>query len=125
MQLENFSQQYSEAGFFTKLTRFAKKAGVKLVYYALLLFYAYRRPNTPLWAKRIILGALGYFLAPIDSIPDFTPFIGFTDDASVLIAAVSAIAMYINVDVKEQAKTKLNDWFGNVDETITDFEIVK
>jgi uncharacterized membrane protein YkvA (DUF1232 family) len=125
MTLHNFSKHYSDTNFLTKIGQFAKKAGVKIMYYALLLFYAYRRADTPAWAKRIILGALGYFLAPIDAIPDFTPFIGFTDDASVLVAAVAAVAVYINADVKQKAKAKLHDWFGEFDETTTDFEIME
>jgi uncharacterized membrane protein YkvA (DUF1232 family) len=125
MTLHTFSKFYSDANFLTKIGRFAKKAGTKIVYYALLLFYAYNRADTPLWAKRIILGALGYLIAPIDAIPDLTPFLGFTDDASVLVAAISAVAVYINADVKQQAKAKLHDWFGDFDETITDFEIVE
>lgn len=81
--------------------------GQGLVYTALLLHFAWKRPDTPAWAKRIILGALAYLLAPIDAIPDLTPLLGFTDDLSVLSFSLVTIACYINDEVKEQAKTKM------------------
>ena len=37
--------------------------------------------------KAIVIGALIYFINPIDLIPDFTPFIGFADDMAVLALA--------------------------------------
>lgn len=90
--------------------------GVKLVYSALLLFYAYNRSDTPRWAKNIILGALTYLLSPIDSIPDLTPFIGFTDDIGVLSFGLVTIACYIDQDVRSAAKERVTKLFGTVDE---------
>ncbi len=85
---------------------------MKTVYTALLLFYAYRRPETPLWAKNIVIGALGYLIAPIDWLPDLTPIIGFTDDIGVLSFGLVAVAAYVNAGVKEKARTQLRRWFG-------------
>lgn len=44
--------------------------------------------NTPGKHKMIIIGALGYFILPVDLIPDFIPVAGFTDDAAALIACL-------------------------------------
>jgi uncharacterized membrane protein YkvA (DUF1232 family) len=52
---------YSEEGFWEKLRRYGKHAGVKVIYAALLMFYAYRRKETPRWAKGIVLGVLGTY----------------------------------------------------------------
>ena len=101
---------------FRKLKQYARNAGIKTVYTVLLLFYAYRRKETPAWAKRIILGAIGYFISPIDAIPDLTPLIGYTDDLSILSFGLVTIACFINKEVKVKAKTKLKDWFGAYDE---------
>ena len=54
-------------------------------------------------------------MAPIDSIPDLTPFLGYTDDIGVLSFGLVTIAAYINMDVKIDARKKLKDWFGQVD----------
>ena len=62
--------------------------------------------------KSIILGALGYFIFPIDAIPDVLVPLGYTDDLGVLAAAVTAVAMHITPEVKQQATDKLAAWFG-------------
>ena len=99
-----------------KIAKFAQKIGLKTVYSALLLYYAFRRKDTPLWAKRIITGILAYFIAPIDAIPDLTPFLGFTDDLSVLGFGLVIVAAYINGDVRQNARAQLDKWFDNIDE---------
>ncbi len=38
----------------------------------------------------ILVGALLYFLMPIDAIPDFVPGVGFLDDAGVIAMALTA-----------------------------------
>ena len=107
----NEQKDYTNAGFWQKLNTFARKAGHNLVEKSLQLYYAAESPDTPTWARGVIFGALAYFVAPIDAIPDVTPGIGFTDDLGVLISGVAAIGMHITPKVKEQAKKKLRDWF--------------
>ena len=110
------SNEYSEPKLWEKISNFAKQAGQKTVYSALLLFYAYRRPDTPGWAKNIVLGTLGYFIAPIDALPDLTPLVGYTDDLGVLSFGLVTIATYINDEVKGNARERLKKWFGDYDE---------
>ncbi len=107
----SFTRFFSEGAFWIKLKNFAQKAGVQTVYSALLLFYAYQRKDTPRWAKNVVLGVLGYFLAPIDAIPDLSPILGYTDDIGVLSFGLVTIATYVNDDVKERAKSRLKIWF--------------
>lgn len=107
---------YSEEGLWTKLQRYTRQAGTKVVYSALLLFYAYKRKDTPAWAKRVVIGALGYFISPIDVIPDLTPFLGYTDDIGILSFGLVTIAAYVNEEVRDNARGKLGKWFKNVDE---------
>ena len=114
------SDQYSEIKLWEKLKNFAKQAGQKTVYSALLLFYAYKREETPRWAKNVILGALGYFIAPIDGVPDLTPFLGYTDDLGVLSFGLVIIAGYINGEVRENARGRMTKWFGTLEEESLD-----
>ena len=88
-------KNYNEAGFFQKLNIFARIAGHTLVEKALQLYYAAESKDTPKWAKGVVMGALAYFVSPIDAIPDVIPGIGFTDDLGVLIGAVATIAAHI------------------------------
>jgi uncharacterized membrane protein YkvA (DUF1232 family) len=109
---KKYSSQFSENKLWIKVSKYAKQAGVKVVYSALLLFYAYKRKDTPSWAKNIILGTLGYFLSPIDAIPDLSPIIGYTDDIGVLSFGLVTIAAYVNTDVRKKARGQMQRWFG-------------
>ncbi|MEY4902890.1 MAG: hypothetical protein RLZZ292_705 [Bacteroidota bacterium] len=104
---------FSETSFWSKIRRYAKQAGEKTIHTVLLLFYAYKRSDTPTWAKTVIIGALGYFLSPIDAIPDITPLVGYTDDMTVLAGALATVAAYINDEVREKTKIQMAKWFGN------------
>lgn len=110
-----YGDLFSENKLWKKLNNYARQAGLKTVYTSLLLFFAYRRKETPVWAKNIILGTIGYFLAPIDSIPDLTPILGFTDDIGVLSFGLVTVACYIDMDVKIEARKKLKGLFGSFD----------
>lgn len=114
IQLE-VQERYSDQNFWRKLARFAKLAGREVVEKALWLYYALQRPETPLWAKRVIVGALAYFILPFDFISDLLPGLGFTDDLGVIVTALSTVAMYITPAVKEQARLKVREWFGELD----------
>jgi uncharacterized membrane protein YkvA (DUF1232 family) len=112
---EKYSSLFSENILLKKIQRFAKQAGLKVVYSVLLLYYAYRRNDTPIWAKRIIIGVLGYFISPIDALPDLTPILGYTDDLGVLSFGLVTIAAYVNDGVRINARKKLQQWFGEFD----------
>lgn len=107
---------YSDGAFWEKVKRFAKKAGAKVIYHALLLYYAYASLKTPAWARVVIVGALAYFICPFDLTPDLIPVVGFLDDLAMLVAALKAVQVCITPEVKADAKTKLGDWFDDVDE---------
>lgn len=109
---QGFEKDYSDAGFWQKLTGYAKSAGRDVVEKALLLYYAAQETDTPMWAKATIVGALGYFISFIDAIPDLTPLVGYTDDLGVLVMALATISAFINDNVRQKTQNKLNDWFG-------------
>ena len=88
-ELTKYQKHFSESDFWLKLRTLAKKAGVKVTYYALTLYYTLTDPNTPTKYKAVIAGALGYMILPLDLVPDFLPFAGLADDWAALIAAVT------------------------------------
>ena len=114
--IEKYSKRYNEQDLLTKITRAAKKAGIKVVYLALLLYYVLKSPKVKTADKGKIWGALGYFILPIDLIPDFLPVAGYTDDLAALLWAFYAVAKNITLEIESQAKKKLHDWFGDYDE---------
>ncbi|ARP92396.1 hypothetical protein CAL14_00380 [Bordetella genomosp. 9] len=108
----SYEAAYTAPRFWRKLARHAKGAGRQAVEKALWLYYALQDPKTPKWAKRVIYGALGYFVLPLDALPDLIPGAGYTDDVAVMAAALATVAFYIGDDVKRQAAAKLLQWFG-------------
>ncbi|MBQ3187434.1 MAG: DUF1232 domain-containing protein [Alistipes sp.] len=121
--LEKYRGSYSERGLMNKLSTMARKAGIKAVYAVLLLYYALQSPNTSTKDKSIIYGALGYFILPLDLVPDFIPLAGFGDDLGALIWALSRVLANITDEVRQQARLKLRDWFGDYDpDEISDLE---
>lgn len=112
MSDQDHSSAYSEGAFWDKVKRFAKKAGSGVLEPALKMYYSAQDTNTPAWAKATIIGALGYFISPIDAIPDITPFIGYTDDFGVLVGALAAVANHVTDEHKALATEKLKQWFS-------------
>ncbi len=119
--MENdYSKYYSEKSLWEKIKKYSKAAGAKVVYGVLLLFYVMNDKSVGVKTKLIIAAALGYFILPTDGIFDLTPIIGYSDDLGVLIFALSQISANITPEVKEKARQKLNEWFGELDENELD-----
>ena len=88
---------------------------MKVVYPALLLQYMMKSDDVPLRAKLILSAALGYFILPIDFIPDFAPLIGFADDLGVLLLVLRQMAVYITPEIRKNAREHVRKWFGETD----------
>jgi len=114
--LDRYTTYFSDSDFWDKVKSVAKKAGIKAIYVALVLYYALQDPKVSKKDKTLILGALGYFILPLDLIPDFLPGVGFSDDIFALVLAFVKVKQSINDDVKERAKETLHRWFGNYQE---------
>lgn len=64
-------------------------------------------PKTPAASRGILLAALAYFVLPFDVVPDFIVGLGFTDDAAVLLAALSAVRSNIRPEHYDRARETL------------------
>ncbi len=107
-----YRKHYSDASFWDKLKRYSKVAGMKVIYPAMLLQYMMKSNDVPLKAKLILSAALGFFILPIDFIPDFAPMIGFADDLGVLMLVIRQMAVYITPEIRKNAREHLQKWFG-------------
>jgi len=107
-----YAQQYSENSFWEKLRTYAKQAGREVVEKSLILYYVGTDPVVPAWAKGIVGAALGYFIVPLDAIPDLAPFVGYADDLGAISMALAAIASCVSPEHVQKAKTKSVEWLG-------------
>lgn len=107
-----YGKEYSDEKFWRKLGPLAAGAGKSLMLNALTLYYALQDKDTPKWAKTVIIGALGYFILPMDAIPDFIPGGGLTDDFGAMAAAIGMVAMHIKPEHKEKAHATWNRWIS-------------
>jgi uncharacterized membrane protein YkvA (DUF1232 family) len=94
-----------QKGFWPKIRRTA--ARIPFARQVISVYYSARDPETPPAAKGIMLGALAYFVMPIDAIPDIFAGIGFTDDAAVIAALVATVGAHIRQRHKDQAEAAL------------------
>ena len=112
INLDNYTQYFNDSKLWKKLKKVAHKAGRKAVYYVLVLYYVSRDPAVPTILKLKVLGALGYFILPLDFIPDVLVGLGFTDDLAALAWALFTMKKYITPEIERKARERLREWFG-------------
>ena len=110
--LMKYQNEYSEEKLWDKLKKFAVKLGGKATYYALVLYYVLQSSTVTVSNKALILGALGYFILPLDLIPDVIPALGFTDDAAALALAYKAVKASVTPEIEAKAQAKVDEWFS-------------
>lgn len=108
-----YEDSYTSDGFVDKISRIAKRAGAKLVYVALILYYILQSDRVSLKDKAVIVGALGYLISPLDVIPDTIPIAGLGDDLAVLVYVLGKVWTEVPADVKAKARAKLAQWFDD------------
>jgi len=91
--------------FMARLKRVAKR--IPFAGDLLAAWFCARDPATPRRVRMTLLAALGYFVLPIDALPDIMPLLGFTDDAAVIAAAIAAVAGSITPEHRERARKAL------------------
>jgi len=99
------NEQKVRSGFWPKLARVF--ASIPFAEDAVAAYYCAFDRATPLKVKGILLGALAYFVLPVDAIPDFLLGVGFTDDMAVLVAAITMIRTHLKPEHYDKARETL------------------
>ena len=107
----SYSNKFTASDFIEKISRIAKRAGAKLVYAALILYYTLQSDKISVKDKAIIIGALGYLISPLDVIPAAIPIAGLGDDLAVLVYVLNKVWGNVSEEIKDKAKSKLGKWF--------------
>ena len=94
-----------QSGFWRKVRSTLGK--VPFIEDAVAAYYCATDRSTPAYVRAVLFGALAYFVVPVDIIPDFIAGLGFTDDATVLMAAFSAVRSHFKPEHRSQARTCL------------------
>jgi uncharacterized membrane protein YkvA (DUF1232 family) len=81
-----------------------KAADLQLQTYA--LYFAYRDPRVPWYAKGFIALVVAYAFSPIDLIPDFIPVLGYLDDLVIVPLGVYFAVKMIPAPVMEECRAK-------------------
>ena len=118
--LKLYEKYFSESDLWQKIGKFGKSIGATVLYPVLLLFNLLKSGDIDLKEKAMIIGTLGYFILPIDLLPDAIAGMGYADDVVALTAAVTALASCITEDIQNEAKEQLRKIFGEFDEKALD-----
>ena len=111
-ELQKYEQHYSDGGFLEKLTQYGKIIGINALYKAVQLWFVMQKPDVPAGTKAVIMGALGYLIAPLDFLPDLMPVLGYTDDLVAITFALIKVQGYIDEEVERKSKNLLAEIFG-------------
>ncbi|TCT11703.1 uncharacterized membrane protein YkvA (DUF1232 family) [Tepidamorphus gemmatus] len=92
-------------GFWPKLRRHA--ARLPFAHDLVAAWYCATDPATPFRVRAVLFGALAYFVIPVDTVPDLLAVVGLSDDASVLLAALTVVGAHITPNHREKAAATL------------------
>jgi uncharacterized membrane protein YkvA (DUF1232 family) len=105
-EAEAAREDYVRSSFWDKLKKVARH--IPFAESAVAAYFCALDPATPTRAKLTLMGALAYFILPIDVIPDFLPIIGYTDDAAVLALAIKIVGDHITAEHRQKAREILS-----------------
>ena len=109
----SYASKFSQTDFVEKISKIAKRAGAKLVYAALILYYTLQSDKVSTANTAMIIGALGYMISPLDVIPDAIPIAGLSDDLAVLLFVLKKVWTDVDPDIQTKAKERLAKWFDD------------
>ena len=111
-ELQKYEQHYSDASFLEKATKYGKLIGINALYKAVQLWFVMQKPDVPTGTKAVIMGALGYLIAPLDFLPDLLLVLGYTDDLVAITFALIKVQGYIDEEVERKSRKLLTKIFG-------------
>lgn len=97
--------------FWIKTRRFVNK--IPMMDEVVAAYFCAMDPATPTRVRSTLLAALAYFIMPVDMIPDFLAFVGFSDDIAVLSIAISTVSAHITDAHRDAAKLALREELGD------------
>ena len=78
----------------------------------LTLWFCCKHPGMPLLPKIFALLVVGYFLSPIDLIPDFIPVLGYLDELILLPICIYFILKMVPAPVLADSRAQAAAWIA-------------
>ena len=104
--LKQYAGNYDENQMWNKIKGFSFEAGINLVIKVLQLWFVLQKPEVPVHVKVAIMGAIAYFVMPVDFILDVLPG-GYHDDLLAVTLTLFAAEEYIDDEVRRKAREKV------------------
>ena len=104
--LKQYAKNYDEKKMWHKIKDFFFEAGINLVIKVLQLWYVLQKPEVPVHIKVAIMGAIAYFVMPVDFVLDVLPG-GYHDDLLNVTLTLLAAEEYVDDEVRRRAREKV------------------
>jgi len=99
-----YEQYFSVDGLMDKVSQLTGDACCELIEKVLTLYVLLIQGDVATATKVFIISALGYFICPIDAVPDVLPIVGYSDDLAIVAALLSQLDDLVNANVKKEVK---------------------
>lgn len=105
--LEGYAKHYDEKTFWAKVGDMPRAAAGQVLHKALIARELMLDSSVPLWAKASLVGVLGYFVLPLDLIPDVMPGFGYADDLALLTMVLTNVDWLATDAIKARAMERM------------------
>lgn len=114
--LNQYAKDFDEQKMWNKIKCVFVEAGINLVIKVLQLWYVLQEPNVPAHVKVMIMGAIAYFVMPVDLILDILPG-GYHDDLLAVITVMAVAEEYIDDDIRRKAREKVIEIIEEIEQS--------
>ena len=104
--LQQYAKKYDEEKMWNKIKEFFIEAGINLVIKVLQLWYVLQKSEVPVHVKVTIMGAIAYFVMPVDCVLDVLPG-GYQDDLLAVTLTLLVAEEYIDDEVRRKARERV------------------
>lgn len=112
--IKGYEKHFSESKFAEKLINVLCIVGEQVIVPVLLLWGVLKADSTPMAQKATILGALGYFIVPLDLVPDTLGALGYTDDIANIGYVTDLVSKFITPEIELQAHNSYTKLTANL-----------
>lgn len=105
--MKAYGEHFSSERFFDKLKTLSGGSFCGLIKKAITLYALLKSDQVSASVKLLIVAALGYFICPVDAIPDFIPVAGYSDDLSVMTLLLAQLDSLVTADIEAEVESML------------------